>query len=214
MDVLRLIAEWHDAGKPYDKGLDIVKNLIPDNRAVIDLLEKYQNSFTVDKMDAVIYNHQKTFTANKAEGHVREKRQDFVITTSTPEKVKDLHYQKGQLYRKAGILHGKLMPMTPEQRGKAALEILEMMEQNDRIWEKLRYFDKHGQLPDVQTGITVDLSTYEIKDLAKLKGNLSSWLCRERVRISKEKNETKLAARKAKYDEKMKLYQSILSELK
>lgn len=149
-----------------------------------------------------------------------------VDVSNYPVELKDKYIRKGQLAKKASELRkgvvviskkGKKIIVSPgysaDEMRERASQILACMDENQKIWDELRYFERFGKMVEKPSPPKVDIDNLNTADLIKLAKNLPPWLTKEKKKIEACGDEKRQAERQKHYDEKKELLTAVREKL-
>ena len=106
-----------------------------------------------------------------------------VASIAYPIDLEPIIKKRNAVYKEAGALHAiDLWSDDPTTRGTAAKHIIDLMTENGKCWDMIRYFEQHGFLPKEQKGFEYlsDLSPIE---LLKLRNNNRAYISKTKKKI-------------------------------
>lgn len=163
LEIAHVLENWD-----YQRGLKVLEKY-GDNAALLGLLRgglgTKSSSFFESKLKRELTRLSEAMTATPtatpaAHSPVQEAEPAPVQTRPAPERpyarefeqypasVQTLIKEKNQRVREMDFLRGQLELLAPEERKTAAFRILELDDEIDEHWEKIKYYDEHQRLPE------------------------------------------------------------------
>lgn len=182
------IQEWLKSDKDFAIGVALYTKY----GANINLKRFFARPKTKFSEDKLLYELQQIAGTNTTET-VTVKPSDFVKHTPIakpkinrallPQQYQALDVKKGRLYNMAQYLKAQLdNAATQEVRLELALKIVKTWREIDAIWEKLDYWNEHGQMMPENAKAVIDLDTATESEMIKHRNNLRSHISKLKKR--------------------------------
>lgn len=160
-----------------------------DYAAGLDLYRKYgKNAITLMQLEAAVHSlnikllcTELTQLSNTSEQDLATKQHTISPapiekSVDMDEAIKPFYILKAKLYREAGQMHAiELWSENDAVRAKAAVDIMQRMDENGVCWDTIRYYEKHGFLPHKEKGYEY-LDTKSPLELIKLRNNNRAYI--------------------------------------
>lgn len=126
------------------------------------------------------------------------------------EEVNQIIAAKNRLYKEYVAIFHQLIYMNEEDRRVNAHKCLDLMEEVQRLWDKIDYYDEHGRLPVIQTTEKKKVSEMDKAELLALRNNsLRPNVSRYRRLLS----DAKTGITRSKYETLLQQYEVQLEEV-
>jgi hypothetical protein len=191
------IKAWLLSAKQYSKGVDLYRKY-GQSSIVLMQLEAAEHSLNRKLLSEKLTDLYSEIEDSAATPQYVVANAPIIEDKTLDAKIAPFYKRKSQLYREAGKLHAiELWSDDLAVRKKATVAIMEKMDENGVYWDTIRYFEKHGMLPNKKKGFQY-LATKNAVELLKLRNN-------NRAYISKTKTKT---GKMVEQDEKYRAFQA------
>jgi hypothetical protein len=170
--------------------------LSKDYKSGLELYRKYGTSkVTLVQLEAAEHSMNRQLLRDElasmvATGENEMAAKQYTLASPPAEAPTDMHpdiapyyKRKAELYRDAGHLHAiDLWSDNEAVRKTAAIAIMEKMDENGVCWDTIRYYEKHGMLPNKVRGYEY-LQAMDAVELMKLRNNNRAYISKMTKKI-------------------------------
>ncbi len=202
-----------------------------DYNAGVALYNKYGNSPSLKRVLTINGNTKRNretlvYELGKIKGNIKPERNinqvkqyvtKTVMVTATSidknsEEIKSIIETKNRLFKQYVAYYHQLEHLNDEERKKAALQILDIMDEVQRLWSIIDYFNQHGNLPPVKVNPSKENKVKEM-DKAQLLTYRNNSLRPSISQLKKKLKQVKQPAKVAELQDQLDKKELLLREV-
>lgn len=238
--MMEKISLWLNNNGPYSEGVQLLLECKPKH----NLRRFFAKGETVVSRRALMYDLKKVLSDNNfkspvvnltqynkkiIEGRSAEEISEEINILAMPAEIKDMWLQKNHYASEASRLRKGMVKFKkvgksiigyagfpPAEMKRRAGLILDLMEMNQELWDKIRHYQQHGSLPagEVKRTLPPEAATLSIGEMLTISKNLPSWLSKEKKKIAACSDESEKKERQEHFDRQAEYLKEIREKLK